>query len=462
MPTINPHIFRAYDIRGIAGSDLTPEVYTLIGKAFGSIVREMYSLEHPTVAVGRDMRTHSPAFEAALIGGLVSTGCRVLDIGETPSPVNYFIICERNLDAGLQVTASHNPKEDNGLKLQIRKARAFSGEDIQMLRRRIDAGDFLTGRGSVESLDALTPYVDFIGKEFKQCGKGWTVAIDAGNGANGPAAVAAFERIGCTVIGLYTQPDGTFPNHIADPSKHATLKELQETVVRKKAHLGFGFDGDGDRIGVVDEHGMIRSCDEILLLLARHYLKLYPGSPIVFTVSMSSALETEIRKWGGQPVMCVVGHSFVEHEMHAHKAPLGGEQSGHFFLEDLTHGYDDALIVALQILRIASLAKEPFSALFEDFPKVFLAHEMRPGCPDSEKTRIVQAVIDHFKKDYPVNDIDGARIDFGEGAWANIRQANTSPRLSVCMEARSEKKLAEMQKIVLDHLKTYPEIKWER
>ncbi|MDD5751597.1 MAG: phosphomannomutase/phosphoglucomutase [Candidatus Peribacteraceae bacterium] len=461
MPTINPHIFRAYDIRGKAESDLTPAIYLLIGKAFGSIVREQYGVEHPTVAVGRDMRTHSPTFQTALIEGLVSTGCKVFDIGETPSPVNYFIICNRNFDAGLQVTASHNPKEDNGLKLQIRKAQAFAGEDIQTLRKRIDTGNFLMGKGSVEMLDALTPYMDAIGKEFKQCGKGFTVVIDSGNGANGPAAVAAFERIGCRVIGLYTEPDGTFPNHIADPSKRTTLKELQETILREQAHLGFGFDGDGDRIGVVDEHGAIRSCDEILLLLAQHYLKLYPGSPIVFTVSMSSALETEIRKWGGTPVMCVVGHSFVEHEMHTHKAPLGGEQSGHFFLEDLAHGYDDALIVALQILRIASLAKKPFSALFEEFPKVYLAQELRPACPDSEKTRIVKAVTEHFRKDYPVVDIDGARIDFGEGAWANIRQANTSPKLSICMEARSEKKLKEMQKLVLDHMKTYPEIVWE-
>jgi len=461
MPTIDPFIFRAYDIRGKALTQLTEEACRLIGKGFGSMLRELYKKDHPAVVVGRDMRTHSPLLEQAIIDGLVSTGCVVSDIGETPSPVNYFAICERKLDGGVQVTASHNPAEDNGLKLQIRDAVAFAGADIQALRERIETGVFLTGKGSVEKTDSVEPYLAWLHRQFREAGKGLTVAIDCGNGATGPVALEAFRRTSASVIGLYTTPDGTFPNHPADPSKHATLAELQKTVPREKAAIGFGFDGDGDRLGVVDEQGAIRTADEVLLFLAQDYLKRFPGSPVVFTVSMSSILETEIRKWGGKPVMCEVGHSFVEHVMRENSAPLGGEQSGHFFLEDLAHGYDDALIVALQVLAILKRAGKPLSALLATFPKVFVAQERRPQCPDAEKTRIVRAITDHFATSFPVNRLDGARIDFGEGAWANIRQSNTSPRLSICIEARSKEKLHAVETLILDHMRTYPEIQWK-
>jgi len=461
MTKINPHIFRTYDIRGKALTELTEEACLLIGRAFGSTVREMYKMDHPVLAVGRDMRTHSPRLKRALVDGLTSAGCRVLKIGETPSPVNYFTICHRHLDGGLQITASHNPKEDNGIKLQIRDAVAFAGEDIQKLRERIERKDFLKGKGSEENIDALTPYLEHLKEQFGTCGKGLTVTVDSGNGATGPSAVHAFQAAGAEVIKLYTTPDGTFPNHAADPSKHETLRELQVAVQHHKAHIGFGFDGDGDRIGMVDERGTIRTADEVLLFLAQDYLKRFPGKPIVFTVSMSSTLETEIRKWGGIPVMCAVGHSIVEHEMRRAGAPLGGEQSGHFFLEDRAHGYDDALVVAKQLLTILQKAGKPLSSLFADFPKVFHAPELRPHCPDGEKTRIIREIIAHFQKEFPVNTVDGARIDFGEGAWANIRQANTSPRISICMEARSEGKLREMEGMIVSHLKTYPEIEWE-
>lgn len=469
MTAISPFIFRAYDIRGKALTQLTEEACRLIGQAFGSQLRERYGKDHPTIAVGRDMRSHSPTLERALIEGLVSTGCAVLAIGETPSPVNYFVICERNLDGGVHVTASHNPSEDNGLKLQIRGAEAFAGEDIQHLRHRIEEGTFLSGKGSVESFDAVESYLQWLEEQFRGIGKEITIACDTGNGVTGPVVTEVFRRVGCSIIGLYTTPDGTFPHHLADPSKHETLKELQQLVIKEQAALGFGFDGDGDRLGVVDERGAIRTCDEMLLFLAQDYLQRFPGAPIVFTVSMSSTLETEIRKWGGTPVMCEVGHSFVEHVMRKNGAPLGGEQSGHFFLSDRAHGYDDALIVALQILTIFANEKQKtknrtlaFSSLFTKFPKVYLAPERRPACPDTEKTRMIRAITDYFAKTYPVNRLDGARIDFGDGAWANIRQSNTAPRLSICIEARSPEKLQQVEALVLGHLQTYPEIQWEK
>jgi len=458
MTPLDPHIFRAYDIRGVVPAQMNEDVYRLIGQAFGSIVRELYAIEHPKLVVGRDMRTHSASLEKALIEGLVSTGCEILDIGMTPSPVNYFVICDRKLDGGLQVTASHNPKEDNGLKLQIRGAVAFAGEDIQTVMKRIQAGTFLSGKGSVKDIDGIGPYLDWLAKQFGTCAEGANVAIDTGNGTSGPVMMEAIKRTGAQVTGLYLEPDGTFPNHPADPSKRATLKELQQKVLSEKADIGFALDGDGDRLGIVDENGTILSCDQTLLFLAEDYLKRFHGKPVVFTTSMSSTLETEITKWGGEPVMCKVGHSFVEHEMQKRGAPLGGEQSGHFFLEDLAHGYDDALIVALQVLRILRSGKESLSQRLAHYPKVFVAQELRPTCPDDRKFQIIDSIIAHFQKSYPVNTMDGARIDFGEGAWSNIRASNTSPRLSICLEARSPEKLAEIDQLILSHLKTYPEV----
>lgn len=458
MAMLDPHIFRAYDIRGKVPAQFNEEICRLIGKGFGSIVRELYGIGHPRLAVGRDMRTHSPALHKALIEGLMSAGCAVLDIGMTPSPVNYFVIVQEKLDGGLQITASHNPPEDNGIKLQIRDAVAFAGDDIQTVLKRIQSGSFLTGKGSVTAFDGITPYLDRLEEQFGSCAKGAKVVIDTGNGTSGPVMMEAIGRTGARVTGLYLEPDGTFPNHPADPSKRATLKELQERVAAENADIGFALDGDGDRLGIVDETGAILTCDQTLLFLAEDYLKRFPGKPVVFTTSMSSTLESEITKWGGVPVMCKVGHSFVEHEMQKLGAPLGGEQSGHFFLEDLAHGYDDALVVALQVLAILRRGTESLSKRLGHYPKVFVGQELRPTCPDDRKFQTIDAIIAHFEKSYPVNTMDGARIDFGSGAWANIRASNTSPKLSICMEARTPEKLGEVENLILRHLASYPSI----
>ena len=457
MP-IDPHIFRAYDIRGKAGTQITEEVSELIGRGFGTIVREMYGADHRSLAVGRDARTHSPAFEDAVVRGLRDAGCNVLRIGPVPSPMNYFTVCDRGLDGSIQITASHNGPEDNGLKLQTRGAAAFSGDDLQRLYKKIIQGAFLTGNGTKEETDAFAPYLAALTRQFGNPGKGIRAVVDTGNGVAGPAYTTVLRALGIEVTGLFTEPDGRFPNHLADPSKQETLAELQKTVLSHKADIGLAFDGDGDRVGVVDETGAIRTADEILLLLAEEHLKRHPGKPVVFTVSNSGALETEIRRWGGEPVMCAVGHSFVEHEMLARGSLLGGEQSGHFFCFEKYHPFDDALVAALHVLRILSDRGKPFSALFRNFPKVYQMPELRPHCPDSAKARIVTAAAEHFAARYPVNSLDGARIDFGDGAWAGIRKSNTSPRLSICIEARSPGKLKEVERIVLEHLKTYPEI----
>ncbi|MDA1209118.1 MAG: phosphomannomutase/phosphoglucomutase [bacterium] len=458
MSALDPHIFRAYDIRGHIGDQITNEACELIGKAFGSTVREMYDMEHPRIAVGGDARTHTPEFEDAVIRGLVSTGCHVLHIGQTPSPINYFTICDQGLDGGMQVTASHNPKDDNGIKLQVRDAVAHSGDNIQTLRKRIDAESFITGEGKVEEYDAVHPYIDHITTMFAGVGEGLTIGLDTGNGVAGPVYKDVLEKIGCTVTGLYIEPDGTFPNHPADPSKAATLKDLQESVQTNDLDIGLGFDGDGDRLGLVDEHGDVRSADEAILLLAKDHLSRNPGKPVVFTVSNSGALESEITKWGGRPVMCIVGHSFVEHAMTHEGALLGGEQSGHFFCGEDYYPYDDALVAALRILKIVSSDDRTLSEMCAEFPTVYQAQELRPHCDDGEKEKVIAAVTKNFQKDFPVETMDGGRIDFGDDAWAGIRQSNTSPCLSICLEARSPEKLEEITDLVMKEMSKYPEV----
>ncbi len=455
---IDPHIFRAYDIRGKALTQLTEEAARLIGKGFGTVLRRIYNKDHPTVVLGCDARTHSPILENAMREGLMSTGCRVLLIGQTPSPVNYFTMCDQKTDGGVQITASHNPKEDNGVKLQIREAEAYSGDDLQRLREQIKQSDFVPGQGSSDPYDAVTPYKDHLVRMFADAGKGLSVVIDAGNGIPGPVNADVISRVGADVTGLFLEPDGEFPNHLADPSRHATLKDLQAKVTEIKADLGIAFDGDGDRLGVVDENGTIWPSDYVLLLLAQDHLSRHKGSSVVFTVSNSETLNTEIERWGGKPHMTKVGHSFVEHAMREHGAQLGGEQSGHFFCGEDYYGFDDALVAALRLIRITSKSDKTISQLMSAFPKVYQAHELRPHCADDKKAAVIASITAHFAKTHPVNTLDGARIDFGDGAWAGIRYSNTSPCLSICMEARSPKKLKEVEMIVMEHLKIYPEI----
>lgn len=459
---IDPRIFRAYDIRGVALEQLTEDAARQIAHAYGTVLRERIPDRAPRVCVGRDARTHGPQLERAVIDGLVAAGCEVHTIGATPSPLSYFTICDGDFDAGVQVTASHNPAKDNGLKLSLAHAHSYANEDIQDLRKRIEEGRFADGRGSERPYDGTTPYLAKMKAMFGDGLKGTKVVVDSGNGIAGPVYCEALREAGAEVIELYTEPIGTFPNHPADPSKRATLKELQETVVREKADMGFGFDGDGDRVGLVDETGAIHSADNIILLLAEDMLSRNPGTAVVSTVSNSSVIETEVTRLGGKPVMCKVGHSNVEHAMTDHKALVGGEQSGHIFCFEDYHGFDDALVAALRIAKVVKAAGKPLSELMARYPKVYLAQERRPACPDDRKFEIIEEAKKHFAEKYPVVTMDGARVDFGDGAWAGIRASNTSPCLSLCIEARSPEKLAAIEEEILAYMKTFPEIDWEQ
>lgn len=462
MSTIDPRIFRAYDIRGRAHEQMSAQACRLVGHAFGTELRERTGKDSPRICIGRDARLHGPEFEEAVIEGVTAAGCEAVLIGQTPSPVNYFTVCTQTLDGGIHVTASHNPAEDNGLKLCISQAEAFSGEDLQELRTRIDRGAFAEDRkGRAIAFDGSQAYADHIGTLFEGAALGMRIVVDAGNGVAGPLFCEVLRRAGADVIELYTEPDGRFPNHPADPSKYETLRDLQATLLEHNAHVGLAFDGDGDRLGVIDERGAIRTADELLLLLAKDHLSRFPGAPVVFTVSNSGILASEIRSWRGNPVMCKVGHSHVEHTMREHRSMLGGEQSGHFFCGEEYFAFDDALVAALRVLSIVRRSDLPLSELCDQFPRVYQAPERRPFVPDEKKTAIIDEVTLHFQKTHDVLTLDGARIDFGSDGWAGIRQSNTSPCISICIEARTPEHLKEIEQAILGHLQTYPDIEWK-
>jgi phosphomannomutase / phosphoglucomutase len=457
--TLDPHIFRAYDVRGIYGTQLTEDVMHAIGRGFGSTLREIYNLENPKVVVGRDARTHGPSLEKALIDGLVSTGCAVYTIGQTPTPLNYFTTAHGEFDGGMHITASHNPAQYNGCKMHTRHAHSYAGENLQELLKRIQAENYATGIGSIQEYDAVTPYTNFLAKNIVHSSdRRLRVAIDGGNGVAGPLYSEIIAAANNECIGLYIEPDGTFPNHPADPSKRATLQELCSTVQKEGADIGLAFDGDGDRVGIVDEQGTIRTADEVLLLLAQDHIQRGAGTTVVCTVSNSSSIVTEVDSWGGTAHMCKVGHSNVEHAMEEHHALVGGEQSGHFFCAENYYGFDDAIVASLHILNMLKRSGKKLSELCHTFPAVYPIQEVRPHCEDSVKTSIIRKITEHFSTKYPVNTLDGARVDFGNGAWAGIRQSNTSPCLSICIEARSPEHLAAVRAEVLDHVALYPEV----
>lgn len=459
MP-ISQKIFRAYDIRGTYPDDLNTLTAKLIGQGFAKWLIQKSGNSNPNVVVGRDNRIHGEELQKAFIDGLVQSGCHVTNIGLTPSPHLYFANTLGKFDGGCNVTASHNPKEYNGFKLMTKNAHAVFGDQIQEIYQLIQKGDFIEGKGELLEADFKEEYLDKLKGlfEFKRPLK---VVVDTGNGIAGMLYPAVLKKLGCEVVELYTELDGTFPNHEPDPIVEANLTDLKQKVLEERADIGLAFDGDGDRVGTVTEEGEFVDADKVLMLLAKDALSRHPGKAVVFTVSNSQVLFDLVKEWGGKPVMCKVGHSYVEDAMTEHEAIIGGEQSGHFFLPENYYSYDDALVTACRILKILSDSDRSFSGLFHEFPKTYLSPEMRPECPDDVKFEIIQKVTDHFKDQYPAETMDGIRLDFGNGGWAGIRASNTSPRISITMEAKSQKELGEIKDIVLDHLKTYPDIKWD-
>lgn len=449
-PRINPQIFRAYDIRGIADRDLSDEVAYRIARAYGTVVRRA---DGRRIALGRDCRLSSDRLHASFVKGLVESGVEVIDVGVGATPQLYWAVHHLDADGGVQITGSHNPAEHNGFKMMLGKA-SLHGAAIGVLRDLAASGHFWSGSGHVVERDLREAYVADIASRIHLGPKHPRVVLDAGNGAGGPAGEALLKALGLDVIALYTQMDGRFPNHHPDPTVEENLVELIQTVREEGADLGVAYDGDADRIGVVDETGEILWGDRLMILLSRALLKVNPGAAIVGEVKCSSTLFDDIAKHGGRPVMSAVGHSIIKDRMKLEGALLAGEMSGHIFYKERWFGFDDAMYVTARLIEILSHADQPLSALLADVPKTHVTPEIRLDCPDETKFVVVAKATEHYRKGHSVVDIDGARIDFGDG-WGLIRASNTQPVIVLRAEAQTAEALqrirSEIESFVAAH-----------
>jgi phosphomannomutase/phosphoglucomutase len=410
----------------------------------------MVQLGRKELVVGRDGRLSSETFEKALIEGLVSTGCHVVDIRLCPTPAYYFSIFHLDKDGGMMVTGSHNPPEFNGFKVSVGKSTIF-GEEIQNLRRLVEKGEFVTSKGELSEEEILWPYQDYIKKNI-HIEKKMRVVIDAGNGTAGIVAGALLRDLGCEVDELYCEVDGRFPNHFPDPTIPGNLKDLINRVQKVRADVGIGYDGDADRIGVVDNHGTIIWGDQLMILFSREILKYKKGASFVAEVKCSQNLFNDIEKHGGKAIMWRTGHSLIKEKMREEKAALGGEMSGHIFFADRYFGYDDAIYASCRLIELLSKTDQKLSQLLGDLPKTFITPEIRVDCPDEIKFKVVEKVKEALRKNYPVIDVDGVRVKFEDG-WGLARASNTQPALVLRFEAITDKRLGEIKELVEDKVK---------
>lgn len=460
---VNPNIFREYDIRGVVEKDLTRDAVEDIGRSFGT---EMMQAGCRRLSLGRDGRLSSPALHDLLIQGLTSTGVEVLDIGICPTPVLYFSLFELPVQGGVMITGSHNPADFNGFKL-CRGRETIYGDAIQEIRRRIESKTFVHGKGQEKNYPGIiSHYINFLGKQFKAAAKGFKVIVDSGNGTAGPVAPALLRLMGCEVIELYSEMDGRFPNHHPDPTVPENLTELITRVKAERAAMGIGFDGDADRLGVVDENGEVIWGDRLLIIFARDILKRQPKATVVSEVKCSQQLFDDVAHLGGHAIMWKAGHSLIKAKMRETQAVLAGEMSGHFCFADRYYGYDDAIYAACRLIEIVVKAGRPLSQLLADLPKTYSTPEIRVDCPDEIKFKLVERVKQQLagssrvpglpdrQAGEPVKmiDVDGLRIQFEDG-WGLLRASNTQPVLVLRFEAKTEERLKEIQDLIQDAVK---------
>ncbi|MGH7625408.1 MAG: phosphomannomutase/phosphoglucomutase [Gemmatimonadaceae bacterium] len=437
--SVSQQIFRQYDIRGVVGVDLTPQVAHALGRAFSAfLVRRGV---RGAVAIGRDNRPSGTALREALVRAFTQSGVDVVDIGVVPTPLLYWSLHKLPVVAGIQITGSHNPPEYNGFKLCVGTA-SLHGAQIQELYDIIQEGAFPAGTGSVQTMSVVDRYIDDVVDRIGRLSRPLRVMADCGNGVGALVAPALLERLGARATGLYCESDGRFPNHHPDPTVVENLTELIAAVRREQADIGIAFDGDADRIGVIDENGTIVWGDHVLILYARDvFARTGAGQPIIFDVKCSQALPDAITRAGGQPVMWKTGHSLIKDKMREMHAPIAGEMSGHMFFGEGFYGHDDALYGAARLLRILADSGQSVSALLADVPKFVSTPELRVECPDDAKFGIVERAVRHFRQSHDVIDVDGARVLFGDG-WGLIRASNTQPVLVMRFEARTPERLA--------------------
>lgn len=439
------NIFRAYDIRGKSDTELTDELSYLIGKA---VAKELIAMGGNTVVIGRDCRVSSPGILNSTAQGLIDSGNTVVDIGEVPTPVLYFAMHYLKCDAGIMVTGSHNPKEYNGLKLSL-MGKPFYGSQIIKLKDHIVKNDFVSAAGIYSKKNVVKEYMSKVLENIHHPTRKLKVVIDSGNGMAGEIAPRIAAALQHDVIEMFCQVDGNFPNHHPDPSKPSNLKELIDTVKKEKADIGLAFDGDADRLGVVDAYGRIVWPDRQLILFAKNILENRPGASIVYDVKCTGSLPSTIRKLGGNPFICRTGHSFIKEMMITKKAELGGEMSGHIFFKDRWYGFDDAIYASARMLEMLSLAPDP-RGFFDAVSSGYSTPEINIELKEGEAQYLVDKVM--LKKDSikgQVITVDGLRIET-TNSWGLMRASNTTPSLVLRFEGDSEKSLRQIQDIFRD------------
>jgi len=444
---MNPQIFREYDIRGIAEQDYDGEFAAQLGRAFGTTLA---GRGISRAAVGRDCRLSSPGYHEALKAGLRAAGIDVVDVGLCPTPLLYFAVYHLDLSAGIEVTGSHNPPDHNGFKIVVDKATIY-GDDIQQLRRVIQAGEFRIpegGEGKEESYPIIPAYQGFMSEHFGRCGEGVKVVVDSGNGTAGPVAPDVYREMGCEVIEMFSEPDGTFPNHHPDPTVEENIADCIAMVRETGADLGIAFDGDADRLGAIDENGRVVWGDEMLVVFARDILAEHPGATVVSEVKCSQRLYDDIEAHGGKAIMWKAGHSLLKAKMRETGALLGGEMSGHLFFADRYYGYDDAIYAGARLIEVLARTGRRVAEILSDLPVAVSTPEIRVDCPDDVKFQIAAAAQHRFRElGYKTIDVDGVRILFDQG-WGLIRASNTQPILVLRFEATDDAHLAEYRRIV--------------
>ena len=453
MSSINPYIFRAYDVRGKVGLDITPEVFAEVGRAYGTLIRRRGG---KTIALGMDNRTTSPPLKEAFAAGVLSTGVDIVDIGVNHTPLLYFAVAHWRLDGGATVTGSHNPVSDNGVKMVHGGAAPLTEEEIQGLLTTISTGDFERGSGRRTERNPRDEYFDAITSRVRLARR-LTVVVDAGNGIAGSFAPELLRRLGAEVIELYCESDGTFPNHLPDPEMEENTRDLVAKVLEARADIGLAYDGDADRVGVVDERGRRHEADLILALLARDLLTRHPGAPVVFDVKCSQALVDDIRAHGGRPVMWKTGHSHLKRKMREDGILLGGEVSGHMFFAENWYGVDDGILASCKILELMAGDPRPVSAHFDALPHFHSTPELKAPCPDDRKFAVIAELAAEFKRRYETIDIDGVRVLFSDG-WGLVRASNTNPYLTLRFEGKTAAAVDRMKTEVYAALRRYPYI----
>lgn len=435
-------IFRQYDIRGTVGDQLTPAVARAVGQAYATLAWERLK-RAPRVAVGRDNRPSGPDLARGVRDGIVLAGGTAIDVGEVPTPALSFATHTIQVDGGIQITGSHNPPEFNGFKMVLEHNAVF-GDEIQHLRELIVDGGLRSAVSGQQTADGsiLAAYSAAIVQHNAPLARRVKVVVDCGNGVTSLIAIETLRRLGAEVIPLFAESDGSFPNHHPDPSVLENLHDLQNTVRQHGAELGIAFDGDGDRIGAVDERGAVVAGDHLLILFGRDLVhRVGAGKVVIFDVKCSEVLPQMLRRAGLEPVMWKTGHSFIKQKMKELGAPLAGEMSGHMFFGADWYGFDDALFAAARLLAYVAREGGPLSRLLADFPRTFATPELRVDCADERKFDVVQQAAEHFAARYPVATLDGVRITFPEG-WGLLRASNTQPVLVLRFEAASETALA--------------------